>query len=108
MSQHSVQKKKRSKTDPPLQCGPPGWVDSDAKLTHLRGKIPAFRSAQANGTLKGFWPGMQTQFNAGFPTPQLTPGEIAEGIKMEDKILRELRVSSVTQYKPQEGELTAN
>lgn len=99
MSQESVRKKKRSKTDAPLRRGPRGWVDSDAKFTHLQGEIPAFRSAQADGTLEDFWPGMHTRYNTGFPRAQLTPEQIAAGIKIEDVILKELRVSSVAWYK---------
>lgn len=94
MSQQAAPKKKRSKNDAPRRRGPHGWV-TDVKYTHLQGEIPGFRSAQAEGKLEEFWPGMHTRFIAGFPMGPLTPEEITAGVKMEDKLSQEFKVSRV-------------
>lgn len=60
--------------------------------THLTGKIPGFQTAQVAGQLDEFWPGMHTRFSASFKLPALTAEEIAQGIKLEDKLNKELKV----------------
>ncbi|KAF7971012.1 hypothetical protein HWV62_22281 [Athelia sp. TMB] len=69
--------------------GPPGWVTVPMRA-HLESEVPAFRDAQASGKLAEFWPNMHTRFAGVFPIAPLTPQEIADGVKMEDKLREEL------------------
>lgn len=84
--------KKRKEDDPPNRRGPRGWVTLP-KFVHLEGEIPAFQRAQAAGELPEFWPNMHVRFSAVFPLPSLTAEEVAAGVKQEDKLCQELKVS---------------
>ncbi|KAF7983641.1 hypothetical protein HWV62_20586 [Athelia sp. TMB] len=85
----SSRTRKKHKTGPPHRCGPRGWV-TDSIYDHLSEQLPAFKKAQANGTLEEWWPNMHTTFAGNFPIAPLTEVEIAAGVKMEDKIRKQL------------------
>lgn len=83
---------KQKGDDPPSRPGPRGWVTLPM-FVHLEQEIPDFQAAQAAGTLDEFWPNMQTRFNAEFSLPILTAAEVAAGVKLEDKLSKQLKVS---------------
>lgn len=86
----STDTQKKSQNVAPRRPGPVGYVKEDMAI-HLQGEIPAFRVAQAAGKLDEFWPAMHTRFSAIFKIV-LTAEEIAQGIKMEDKLYKEFKV----------------
>lgn len=85
-------RKKRGKNSPRRRRGPRGWV-SEEQCVHLTGEIPAFNGAQAEGNLAEFWPNMHVRFSRIYSQNPLTPEELEKGIRMEDKLAAELKVS---------------
>lgn len=93
--------KKRDKNSPPRRRGPPGWTTKE-QYVHLTGEVPAFNAAQAEGNLAEFWPNMHVRFSRIWAQNPLTPKEIEEGIRMEDRIAAERKVNECNLCCPDE------
>lgn len=89
----NLKKTKKTKPKSGRRRGPAGYFNGDM-CAHLANEIPGFREAQAAGKLKEWWVGMHSRFGVVFPQAPLTAEEIGAGVKMEDRIQAEFKVSN--------------